>query len=167
LTCFCQAPLILVWFRKQEDVTLLGTGFGISRATAYRYVAEGITVLAARRPDPHEALQRAADDGWAFVILDGKLFDCDRVTETVLSVKGDSIDAWYTGKHRDFGANIQAIMLPNGLPVWTADAMPGHPHDLTCVWNSAITAALNWAAAGHLECISGALGRRRAGKSLI
>ena len=72
-------------------------------------------VLAARRPDLHEALRRAAADGWAFVILDGKLFDYDRVTETVLSVKGDSIDAWYSGKHRDFGANIQALMLPNGF----------------------------------------------------
>jgi DDE superfamily endonuclease len=147
LTCFYQALLILIWFRKQEDPTLLGIGFGVSRATAYRYLAEGITVLAARRPDLHEALQRAADDGWAFVILDGKLFDCDRITETVLSVKGDSIDAWYSGKHRDFGANIQAIMLPNGLPIWTAEAMPGHLHDLTCAQNLHITAALNWAAA--------------------
>jgi hypothetical protein len=85
LTCFYQALLILIWFRKHEDATVLGAGFGISRATAYRYLTEGIAVLAARRPDLHEALQRAADDGWAFVILDGKLFDCDRVTETVLS----------------------------------------------------------------------------------
>ena len=81
------------------------------------------------------------------VILDGKLFDCDRVSETVLSVKGDTIDAWYSGKHRDFGANIQAIMLPNGLPIWTAAAMPGHLHDLTCAQKVDITAALNWAAA--------------------
>jgi NAD(P)-dependent dehydrogenase (short-subunit alcohol dehydrogenase family) len=147
LTCYYQALLILVWFRKQDDATLLGAGFGVSRATAYRYLAEGITVLAARRPDLHEALRRAAAEGWAFVILDGKLFNCDRVTETVLSVKGDSIDAWYSGKHRDFGANIQAIMLPNGLPIWTADAMPGHRHDLTCAQNLHITAALNWAAA--------------------
>ena len=39
LTCFYQALLILVWFRKAEDVTLLGAGFGISRATADRYWA--------------------------------------------------------------------------------------------------------------------------------
>jgi hypothetical protein len=37
LTCFYQALLVLVWFRKAEDLTLLGAGFGISRATAYRY----------------------------------------------------------------------------------------------------------------------------------
>src|SRR3954469_14674056 len=146
LTCFYQALLVLVWFRKAEDATLLGAGFGISRATAYRYVAEGIAVLAARRPDLHEALRRAADDGWAFVIIDGKLFDSDRLTETTTSVKGNTIDAWYSGKHRDFGANIQAIIRPDGLPIWTSDALPGHLHDLTCAQHLDITAALYWAA---------------------
>jgi hypothetical protein len=97
LTCFYQALLVLVWFRKAEDVTLLGAGFGISRATAYRYLTEGISILAARAPDLHEALRHVADDGWAFVILDGKLFDCDRLTETTTSVKGEPIDAWYSG----------------------------------------------------------------------
>jgi len=147
LTCFYQALLVLIWFRKGEDTTLLGAGFGVSRATAYRYVAEGIAVLAARRPDLHEALRRAADDGWAFVIIDGKLFDSDRLTETTTSVKGNTIDAWYSGKHRDFGANIQAIIRPDGIPIWTSDAMPGHSHDLTCARDLGLTAALNWAAA--------------------
>ena len=40
LTCWYQALMVLVWFRKGEDKTLLGAGFGISRATAYRYLAE-------------------------------------------------------------------------------------------------------------------------------
>ncbi|MEU3457276.1 transposase family protein [Micromonospora sp. NPDC006766] len=40
LTCFYQALLVLVWFRKGEDATLLGAGFGVSRATVYRYLAE-------------------------------------------------------------------------------------------------------------------------------
>src|SRR3954465_11661572 len=109
LTCFYQALLVLLWFRKAEDMRLLGAGFGVSRATAYRYLAEGISVLAARAPDLHEALQRVADDGGAFVILDGKLFDGDRLTETTTSVQGETIDAWYSGKHRDFGANVQAV----------------------------------------------------------
>ncbi len=139
--------MILIWFRKAEDTALLGAGFGVSRATAYRYIAEGVTVLAAQRPDLHDALRRAADEGWAFVILDGKLFDSDRVAETTTSVKGKTIDAWYSGKHRDFGANIQAIINPDGLPIWTAEAMPGHLHDLSCARELGVTAALNWAAA--------------------
>ncbi|MEV0156327.1 hypothetical protein AB0H57_21720 [Micromonospora sp. NPDC050686] len=34
LTCFHQALLVLIWFRKAEDKTLLGAGFGVFRATA-------------------------------------------------------------------------------------------------------------------------------------
>jgi hypothetical protein len=61
LTCFYQALLVLVWFHKGEDVVLLGTGF--SRATAYRYLSEGITVLATQAGDLHEALRRVAAYG--------------------------------------------------------------------------------------------------------
>ncbi|MEU6024605.1 transposase family protein [Micromonospora sp. NPDC047134] len=147
LTCFYQALMVLVWFRKAEDMTLLAAGFGISRATAYRYRDQGITVLAAQAEDLHTALRRAAADGWSHVILDGKLFDCDRLTETALSAKGDQIDAWYSGKHRDHGANIQAVIRPDGLPIWTSPAMPGHLHDTTCARELGITAALNWSAA--------------------
>jgi hypothetical protein len=81
------------------------------------------------------------------VILDGKLFDCDRLTETTLSVKGETIDAWYSGKHRDFGANVQAVMRPDGLPIWTSEALPGHLHDTSCARVLGVTAALNWSAA--------------------
>jgi DDE superfamily endonuclease/Helix-turn-helix of DDE superfamily endonuclease len=146
LTCFHQAILVLVWFRKGEDKTLLGAGFGVSRATAYRYLAEGIKVLAAQAPDLHEALKRVADEGWSHVICDGKLFATDRLAETTTSVKGEVIDAWYSGKHRSFGANIQAIMRPDGLPIWTSTALPGHLHDLTCAQIQDITGALYWAA---------------------
>src|SRR5205814_1371928 len=128
LTCWYQALMVLVWFRKGEDKTLLGAGFGVSRATAYRYVAEGIAVLTAQAPDLREALQRVAADGWSHVILDGKLFATDRLAETTTSVKGEQIHAWYSGKHRDFGANIQALWAgPHGergqLPA--ADQEPG------------------------------------------
>lgn len=147
LTCWYQALLVLVWFRKGEDKITLAAGFGVSRATAYRYIAEAVRVLAAQTPTLHEALQRVAADGWSHVILDGKLFDTDRLAETTTSVKGGTIDAWYSGKHRAFGANIQAIMRPDGLPVWTSDAMPAHLHDLTCAQWLDVTGALYWAAA--------------------
>ena len=84
---------MLAWFRKQDDLNLLGAGFGISRATAYRYRDEGIAVLAGQAQDLHTALRRVAADGWSHVILDGKLFDCDRITETTISVEGETIDA--------------------------------------------------------------------------
>jgi hypothetical protein len=82
-------------------------------------------VLAAHAQDLHTALRRVAADGWSHVILDG---NCSTATccPRPRSAKGESIDAWYSGKHRDFGANVQAIMCPDGLSVWTSDAMPGH-----------------------------------------
>src|SRR3954471_17807881 len=51
LTCLSQALLVLGWFRQGEDLTLLSAGFGVSRATAYRYRDEGIAVLAAPASD--------------------------------------------------------------------------------------------------------------------
>lgn len=89
---------MLVWFGKGEDKTTLGAGFGVPRATAYRYVAEAVRVLAAQTPILHDALTRVAAGGWSHVILDGKLFDTDRLAETTTSVKGDTMDAWYSGK---------------------------------------------------------------------
>jgi len=94
LTCFYQALMVLVWFRKGDDVTLLGAGFGISRATAYRYRDEGVAVLASQATDLHTMLRRVAAEGWSHVILDGNLFDCDGLTETTISVKGEVIDGW-------------------------------------------------------------------------
>jgi hypothetical protein len=49
--------------------------------------------------------------------------------------------------HPHFGANIQAIMRPDGLPIWTSVAMPGHLHDTSCARELGVTAALNWSAA--------------------
>ncbi|WP_239152580.1 hypothetical protein [Virgisporangium aurantiacum] len=37
-------------------------------------------------------------------------------------------------------------MRPDGLPIWTSDAMPGHLYDLTCAQYLDITGALYWAA---------------------
>ena len=65
------------------------------------------------------------------MILDGKIFETDRLAETVTSAKGDDINAWYSGKKHRPGANVQAVMLPGGLPVWTGPAEPGHVHDIT------------------------------------
>jgi hypothetical protein len=131
LTCWRQALFALVWFRKREDITALGAGFGISRATAYRYHAEAVDVLAAQAPDLTEALARVQAEGWTFVILDGKVVDTDRCAETKLSKKGKVIDVWYAGKTHDFGGNIQAVMRPDGLPIWVSEVEPGSAHDLT------------------------------------
>ena len=146
LTCWYQAVFALAWFRDRGDLARLGAGFGISRATAYRYRDEALDVLAGRAPDLHQALDRVEQEGWSHLILDGKVVDADRCSAKTTSKKGKQIDVWYSGKTHDFGGNIQALMRPDGLPIWTSDAAPGHLHDFTCAQLHDITGALYWAA---------------------
>ena len=146
LTCFRQALLVLVWMRTKGEVSVIGAGFGVPRATAYRYRDEALTVLAAQAPDLHEALQKVAEQGWSHVVVDGKLIRTDRCAEMTTSVKGETINAWYSGKHRAPGGNIQAVIRPDGVPIFVADVAPGHLHDLTVARDAGIIGALNWAA---------------------
>ncbi len=146
MTCWFQALMVLAWFRKHENMRLLAAGFTIAQATAYRYRDEVITVLQAQRPDLYEALHRVAEEGWTYVIIDGKLFHTDRCAETTTSVKGKTINAWYSGKHRDFGGNAQSITRPDGFPVWLSEVAPGHDHDLAVARDQQIITALVWAA---------------------
>jgi hypothetical protein len=145
LTCFGHAVFALRWFRESRDVPALARDHGISRATGYRYLAEAIDVLAAQAPDLHDALRMAKADGAAHVVLDGKLFATDRVAEKIISVKGEQIDAWYSGKHREPGGNVQAVMAPDGFPLWVSDVVPGSVHDLTAARDQ-VLGALYWAA---------------------
>ena len=116
LGCYRQALFVLAWYRDKPDIARLGAGFGLSRATSYRYVAEATGVLAARAPGLEEALERAVKEGTPYVILDGKIVASDRCHEKTVSRKGREIDLWYSGKKKDFGGNIQALMHPGGLP---------------------------------------------------
>jgi DDE superfamily endonuclease/Helix-turn-helix of DDE superfamily endonuclease len=147
LTCEQQALFALVWFRERRAVALIGKGLGISQATAYRYLDEAIEVLAARAPDLHTALARGVAEGWSHVILDGKVVETDRLRVKKISTKGKTIDAWYCGKTHDFGGNIQALMRPDGLPIWISPVEPGSVHDLTAA-RAHVLGAL-YAAAGR------------------
>jgi len=97
LSCWRQALLSLVWFRKNEEMTTLAAGFGISRATGYRYRDEVVTVVSAQAPDLHAALEQVAEHGWSHVVLDGTVIRTDRCAETTVSTKGETINAWYSG----------------------------------------------------------------------
>ena len=148
LTCRDQAILALRWFRDRARVETLGRDHGVSRATAYRYVAEAVDVLSAQARGLPQALERAMAEGVPFVILDGKVFETDRLAETVTSVKGEDINAWYSGKKHRPGANVQAVMRPDGLPLWTGPAEPGHVHDITAARLHALPHLYRAAAAG-------------------
>lgn len=148
LTCSDQAVFALVWFRESREVALIGRGLGISQATAYRYLDEAIGVLAARAPDLHTALVRGHAEDWSHVILDGKIVDTSRLRIKTISKKGKKIDAWYSGKTRDFGGNVQALMRPDGFPVWISEVEPGSVHDLTAAREHVLGALYAAAATG-------------------
>ncbi len=148
LTCRGQAILALRWFRDRTRPGRLAADHGISRATAYRYVDEAVDVLSAQAPGLEEALERSLADGVPYVVLDGKVFETDRLSETVTSKKGDEINAWYSGRKHRPGANVQAVMLPGGLPAWTSEAEPGHVHDITAARHHALPLLYRAAASG-------------------
>ena len=108
----------------------LRAGFGLSRTTAYRYRDEVLEVLADQAPDLQEALEAAIAAGCAYLILDGTLISTDRLAETKASKKGREIDAWYSGKNREFGGVIQALADPAGEPLSVSDVLPGSTHDV-------------------------------------
>ena len=154
LTCFWQAVVGLRWFRDRATCDALARDHGISRATAYRYIDEVITVLAQQAPDLAEALERAKDEGFSHVVLDGKVIEADRCKEPAISVKGEVIDLWYSGKARTHGGNIQAVLAPGGFPLWVSPAEPGSVHDLTAARIHALPALYHHAAAHGLPALA-------------
>jgi hypothetical protein len=120
LGCFKQALLTLVHLRKNETFSQLGAGFGISQATAWRYVDETLDVLAGWAPGLHEALTGLGEGD--HVIVDGTLIPIDRI-------RAD--EPYYSMKHRKHGMNVQVIARPDGTPLWFSRATPGRTHDLT------------------------------------
>jgi len=153
LTCFWQATLGLRWFRDRTSPDALARDHGISRATAYRYRDEVIAVLAQQAPELSEALQRAREEGLPHVILDGTIIPADRCGEKTISVKGEVIDLWYSGKAHCHGGNVQAVTAPDGLPLWVSEVEPGSVHDITTARRNALPALYQAAAAG-LACLA-------------
>ena len=66
-----QALLALAHLRNGDTLTRLAAGFQVGVATAWRYIREAITLLAAAANDLHQAMARIRL--LAYVILDGTL----------------------------------------------------------------------------------------------
>src|SRR3954468_16112134 len=139
-----QAVLVLRWFREDADMKVLAADTGISPATGYRYLHEGIDVLAAQAPDLHQVLERGQAAGWTHVTLDGTLIRTDRCRVTNPDT---GHDLWYSGKHHAHGGNVQIVGDPDGHPVAVSDVEPGSMHDLAAARATGFLGALHAAAA--------------------
>ncbi|WP_406157121.1 IS5/IS1182 family transposase [Streptomyces sp. NBC_01005] len=143
-----QAVLILGWFRDRACVHCLARDTGISQATGYRYLHEGIDVLAGQAPNLHNVLDRCRREGMTHVALDGTLIESDRVAGTHLNAEGKEVDIWYSAKHKAFGANVQFLPAPDGTPLWVSDAEPGSVPDITAARAHCLSALYKAAADG-------------------
>ena len=121
LTCWKQAVFALAWFRDRPDIRRLGQGSGISQATAYRYKDEAVEVLAAKAPSLREALEKAAEQGLPYLILDGTLISSDRCAGKKTSRKGREIEKWYSGKAHEPAGNALKVPRHQALNVTASD----------------------------------------------
>lgn len=94
-------------------------------STAYRYLPEGIDVLAAAAPRLRGALRAARAAGHAPVHLDGTLIRTDRCR-----APGPTGGAarWWSGQHRAHGGTVPGVTAPDGWPRWTCQVRPGRAH---------------------------------------
>jgi hypothetical protein len=120
-----QALLVLAYLRKGETFTQLAAGFEVGVATAWRYVNETTTLLAARAPKLAKAVRDAKRAGHAYVIVDGTLIPIDRLAAD---------KPFYSGKHKKHGMNLQVIASPDGDILWVSGALPGSVHDKKAEW---------------------------------
>ncbi len=130
-----QALLVVAHLRKGETCADLAHGFSVGTTTVYRYLREGLDVLAALAPTLDQAIAVAA--GKAFVTLDGTLLRIDRVGMTAGRDR-----PYYSGKHKVHGVNVQVIADPTGRLVWASPAVPGSRHDIAAAREHGILNAL-------------------------
>jgi len=127
---------VVAHLRKGETYTDLARGFAVGTTTVYRYLREGIDVLAAMAPTLEQAITVAARK--AFVTLDGTLLRIDRVGMTAGRDRPP-----YSGKHKAHGVNVQVLSDPAGRLVWAWPTLPGSRHDIAAAREHGIIDALN------------------------
>lgn len=125
-TARTQALLVIRYLRDAPPIWRLARDAGVSTATAYRYLHEGLGALAQQAPTLTVAIQEAMDlHDITVLCLDGTLIPTDRVDVR----KPDGRHLYYSGKHKTFGVNVQVIATTDGDPIWTSDGSPGSVHD--------------------------------------
>ena len=129
LGCFTQAVMFCRWMLQATRVRQLAIDHHVSLATAYRYLAEVLDVLAAQAPGLRGALLAAKIAGYRYVMLDGTLIPIDRC-----SAPGPTqgVDLWWSGKHHRHCGNIQVLTAPDGWPICVSPVRPGREYDVTC-----------------------------------
>jgi len=130
-TVHTQVTLVLRWLRHRLDLRTLALQARVGIATAYRYLHEGLDVIAAHAPDLAQVLADARRTGVLFLCLDGTLIPTDRIAARVEVNGKPAHHLWFSGKHRAFGGNVQVLCDHTGFPLWVSEVRPGSSFDLT------------------------------------
>jgi DDE superfamily endonuclease len=155
LGCYRQAVLVLRWFLDGTRLAQLAADNDIGRSTAYRYLHEGIDVLADQAPGLRGALLAARAAGHPHLTVDGTLIRTDRCRVAGPTARTDRpgrrVDLWWSGKHGCHGGNVQVIAAPDGWPIWTSPVRPGREHDTTALRThpEALPLLIEWTDATH------------------
>jgi hypothetical protein len=127
-----QALLVLAHLRNGDTLARLAAGFGVGVSTVWRYLREGVDLLAAAADSLEQVMARVA--ALAYAILDGTLIAIDRV----------AVDRpYYSGKHKRHGVNVQVLADAAGRLIWASPALPGATHDLTAARDHGLIDALS------------------------
>jgi len=105
LGCFRQSVLVLRWFIDGTRLSQLACDNGLSTSTAYRYLHEGLTVLAAGAPDLTTAL--GAREGGRADTSEPRRHRHPHRPRRRPGPNG--ADLWWSGKHKHHGGNVQVI----------------------------------------------------------
>jgi len=135
LSPLAQAVLVIAFLRTNLTYAELAAGFGISPATCWRDVAEGISALAdrGRRISLKDVARLAARMGWDYLIVDGV-----HVPAVTFGRKTGGQRAFYSGKHKRHGLNVQTVCSPAGELLWAAAPAPGATVDITAARQAGI-----------------------------
>ena len=139
LSPLAQAVLVIAFLRTNLTYAELAAGFGISESTCWRDIREGIGVLAdrGRRISLADVARLAVKIGWEYVIVDGV-----HVPTATFGRKTGGQRAFYSGKHKRHGLNVQTVCSPAGELLWAAAPLPGATVDITAARRAGIAAML-------------------------
>ncbi|HEX6526827.1 MAG TPA: transposase family protein [Streptosporangiaceae bacterium] len=139
LSPLAQAVLVIAFLRTNLTYAELAAGSGISQATCWREVREGISVLAdrGRRISLADVARLAVKMGRDYLIVDGV-----HVPSVTFGRKTAGQRAYYSGKHKRHGLNVQTVCSPDGELLWAAPPRPGATVDVTAARQAKIAAIL-------------------------
>jgi DDE superfamily endonuclease len=121
-----QAVLTCAFLEGGHTYRKLATGNGVPRTTTYRYIQEGIKVMARRALPLTEVVRLAIKAGWEYLIVDGVNIPTERV-----AAKYGRKQYWYSGKHKRHGGSVTTVAAPDGELLWVSGVLPGRTVDIT------------------------------------